>query len=196
MNAHSEDELDAIFAQFDSDRRSASPQPLADWISRYPELRDSLVMWATELPSIEMADGAPGVPWFEERSLEAGMAVLRRSGLAEEARISTLNDAARAQGARPRDVAEAVGVGMAVFAKLNRRLIRAASVPAGLIDRLAAALQLTSGEVRLYLQRPPSLAAGAAYRADQPPEVREVQDFQDAILTSQDMTDEQKQAWR
>jgi hypothetical protein len=189
--------LDNIFIQFNEDRRSADPRPLASWIAEHPELGHCFVEWAAEIPALATAEMAPAAPELEARSLAIGQAVLRRMGLAEQnaAGLESLNGAARNCGLSPRQLAQRLGIGMSVFAKLNRRIIRGASVPARLVERLAEEIQASVEEVRSYLLQKPVLAQGAAYKADQAPTVTEAQDFDEAVRTSPDMSPEEKQAW-
>ena len=84
---------------------------------------------------------------------------------------------------------------MSMFAKLNRRLIHAATIPERLVERLSAELNITLDEIRAYLAQPPSLAEGAAYRSESVPEALGAQDFGDAVRGSSDMSEEQKREW-
>jgi hypothetical protein len=197
MNVRTDDELDRIFASFNEDRKSPAPRPLAFWVLEHPDLRTCFVQWATELPSFEIAESRPAYPEFEARSLAIGRSILDRLGLGleETGYVSSLNDAARGRGLTPRKAAERLGVGMTLFAKLNRRLIRAASIPARLVERLAEELQVPADQIRAYLSHAPMLAAGAAYRSDQAPEVAEAEEFSEAVRNSADMNEEQKVEW-
>lgn len=197
MIVRTEDELDRIFILFSEDRSSANPRPLASWIAEHPELSPCFVEWAAEIPALAIAEMAPAAPELEVRSLAIGQAVLKRMGLGEQKAtgLESLNGAARNAGLSPRQLAQRLGIGMSVFAKLNRRIIRGASVPVRLVERLAEEIQASVDEVRYYLAQQPVLATGAAYKANQPPAVTEEQDFADAVLTSPDMSAEEKQAW-
>jgi hypothetical protein len=197
MNEHREDDMDQLFASFYADRHSEAPRPLVSWIDDRPDLSAQFIQWATEIPALATAELMPASPDFESRSLAIGQAILQRHGLAASvgAGLSSLNDAARRCGSTPREAARRIGVGMSIFAKLNRRLISAGTIPARLLDRTAETLRLSLEEVRDYLAQPPALAAGAAYRSDAPPSVSEPQDFAEAVRTSPDMTDAEKLEW-
>ena len=197
MHVHTEDDLDQIYASFYEDRRSVSPRPLTSWISEHPTLKSSLIQWATELPALEIAESRPAYPEFEARSVAIGQAVLRKIGLAyrDVGELTSLNEAARARGMSPRVIAQRLGIGITIFAKLNRRLIHAASVPARLIETLSGELQVSVEELRGYLRQQPTLAQGAAYRADSAPETSDPEEFADAVRRSPDMSEEQKREW-
>ena len=197
MNARTEDELDSIFISFHEDRMSASPKPLDAWVSEHPDLSKCFVQWATEIPSLALADLQPASEGFETRTLAIGQGILIRMGLGVHSGplMSSLNDTARNCGKKPRELAQALGIGMSVFAKLNRRLIHAASIPEKLMQQLSVELSVTVNEIRAYLSQPPTLALGADYKSEKAPETVAAQDFADAVRSSSDMSEEQKQTW-
>ena len=197
MDVRTEDELDTIIVSYSNDRLSGDRRPLQAWISDHPDLSNNLIQWATELPALASAEERPADSRVESSSLAIGQAILRRMGFVEQmaAPLTSLNDGARARGMKPRDLAAALGIGMSLFAKLNRRLIHARTLPTKLVERLAFQLKISTLEIGAYLAQPPVLAEGAAYRADQVPESGDAQDFLEAVRTSPDMTDEQKGEW-
>jgi hypothetical protein len=197
MNARTEDELDSIFISFHEDRMSASPKPLDAWVTEHPDLSKCFVQWATEIPSLALADLQPASEAFEAHSLAIGQNILARMGIGAESSpiLFSLNDTARNCGKKPRELAQALGIGMSVFAKLNRRLIHAASIPEKLMQQLSVELSVTVNEIRAYLSQSPTLALGADYRSEAAPEPVAPQNFVDAVRSSSDMSEEQKQAW-
>ena len=196
MKAPFEVDLDRIFASFYEDRQSPAPKPLASWIAEYPELKGSIVQWAAEIPAIDLAELRPAAPELEARSLAIGRSVLDRLGLGAPTDVLvSFNDAARRRGVSPRQLSERLGIGMTLFAKLNRRLVRASTVPARLIDRLAEELQVSIAHVESYLSQGPALAQGAAYRSEVVPSVTEAEDFAEAVRSCVDMSEEQKRQW-
>ena len=112
MIVRTEEELDQIFAAFQDDRVAEAPRPLAAWLSEHPDLSSQFVLWATELPALAAADLLPPSPQFEARGRAIGQKVLERIGLTVEAPalLSSLNDAARQAGKRPRELAQALGI--------------------------------------------------------------------------------------
>ena len=197
MNVRTEVELDRIFAEFHEDRLSTHPRPLTAWMMEHPELDSNFVKWAAEMPSLDAADLFPASPEFQSRSLAIGQGILQRMGItvSNESALASLNDAARACGKKPREVAQAVGIGMSLFAKLNRRLIQAITVPESLAQRLSAEMNVTLADLRAYFALPPSLAEGAAYRSESVPEAMAAQDFAEAVRNCTDMSEAQKQQW-
>jgi hypothetical protein len=192
-----DEEMDRIFTQFCEERSVPAPRPLTAWIAAHPELSAEFVKWAAEVPALQVAEARAVDPEFERKSLAIGRATMERVGLRAigDGVLTSLNDAARRQGVSPRDLAQALGIGMSLFAKLNRRLVRAATVPARLMDRLSQELLVSAEEVRAYLAQAPMLAPGAEYKAERPPESTDAQDFSEAVQASPDMSPEQKAEW-
>jgi hypothetical protein len=197
MNALNDEELDRIFAAFCEDRQSPAPRPLTAWIAERPDLSTIFTHWATEEASISVSSTHAPSAEFESRSVEIGRAVWARLRVTERRSpaFSSLNDAARNCGTRPREVAQQAGIGMTLFAKLNRRLIDAATIPDRLIERLAAALAVAGEDLKAYLGQAPTLAEAASYRAAEAPIAVGGQPFADALRDCSDMTDDHKREW-
>ena len=89
--------------------------------------------------------------------------------------IADLVQAAKAQGLTAKALAAQIGIGLPLVAKLNQRLIRLATLPDELINRMAEALQTSGEQVRAYLARPATLSAAAQYKSDGVPSVSPMQ---------------------
>jgi hypothetical protein len=189
--------MDRLFIEFAQDRQSNTPRPLVEWIASNPDMKQDFVAWAADIPAMDYAEGQPADAAAEAHTLHVGMGVLKKLGftLEESVPFSSLNEAARQQGVSPKQLAQKLGVGVTLFAKLNRRLLNAATIPVRLIERLAEELKISVEQTRAYLSQPPTLAAGAMYRSEQAPEVTEPQDFADAVRVSSDMSDTEKAVW-
>jgi hypothetical protein len=118
------------------------------------------------------------------------------AGSAAPTPVRSLLDEARAQGLRPRQFAAAVGMGESVLAKLDRGLIRFASIPREAMDNIAAALHRDLGSIQNYLEaRTPTVAPMAAFKAEQAPEVGQAEDFSSAVAADPTLSAEQRQRW-
>jgi hypothetical protein len=107
-----------------------------------------------------------------------------------------LLEEARGQGLRPRQFVVATGMGESLLAKLDRGLVRFASIPREAFESLAAALRRDVESIRDYLeQRSPSVAAAAAFKAEQAPQAGEPEDFFAAVAADTTMTAEQRARW-
>ena len=78
--------------------------------------------------------------------------------------------------------------------KLERRLLRFATLPEQLVEHVAKALRITAQQVQSYLALPPTLANGAFYRSESVPQASQ-QDFDQAVRSDYELTDDQKQFW-
>ena len=47
---------DALFGAWDSDRRSADPRPLSEWVSDNPDCAEDLMQWAADSPLRDQAE--------------------------------------------------------------------------------------------------------------------------------------------
>jgi transcriptional regulator with XRE-family HTH domain len=192
-------ERDALFAAWSADRQAEAPRPLADWITAYPDHAEALVLWSVEAPITDCALHAPEDPAADARVLALGRQVLAemraRQTAAAPARLESLLETAKKQGLTPKTLAERLGVGLSLVAKLQQRHLRFATIPAELIQRMADALQVSADQVRDYLRQSPTLAAGASYKSDGVPQTTGQEDFAQAIRNCRELTEEQKGFW-
>jgi hypothetical protein len=205
-------EKDALFAAWSDDRQAPSPQPLRAWLNRYPQYADALIGWAADIPVLECGlENARPDPVGEAQTLTIGRQVLAEmrakyfasAEMTQTAAtpqhttvpIADLVQAAKVRGLTAKTLAGQIGIGLPLVAKLNQRLIRLATLPDELINRLAEALQTSGEQVRAYLTRPATLSGAAQYKSDSIPSVSEPQDFAEAVRTCVDMTEDQKQFW-
>jgi hypothetical protein len=174
---------------------------LTEWMNRYPAQARELARFAAERWSGE--EKTPAKPEAVARIREIGLASLqaRRNAAAEVVTFSAggaltnLVAAATAKGLDAEAVAAKLQVPYALFFKLHRRLIAAESVPASFVRSLADAIGRTADEVSAYLRQPPTLAAGASYRADDTPTVGAQEDFAAALRSDPEATDAQISRW-
>ena len=189
------EDRDYLYAAWSDDRKTAHPHPLKDWISRHPEYRADLVQWAADDPVMERAEMLPSDPEGEARTLAIGLQVVAEMRARYETALPGLLTTARKRGLSTADLADRLALSEPLVLKLERRLIRAASLPGALIERLAEALQVGAHQVRNYLSQPPTLAASASYKADRAPQATRQQEFAQAVRNCSEMTAEQKDFW-
>lgn len=79
VEGFSEDALDALFAAWDEDRRSASPSPLEEWIRHYPAYRDYLQEWAECAAILDEAERTPEDPGEARRIAAIGDRVIAKA---------------------------------------------------------------------------------------------------------------------
>lgn len=194
-----ESQRDALYIAWSEDRQTAAPTPLRDWIARHPAHAEELARWAVDTPLLDCAAQRPADLAAEAHTLAIGRQVVAemraRYLTVQPAPLKGLLETAKACGLTPKALAERLGVGLSTVAKLQQRHFRFASLPAEIIARAADALQVSVGQVRAYLQQPPTLAAGASYKSDSVPRAAAQEEFAQAIRSSRDMTEEQKAYW-
>lgn len=196
---------DALFAAWSEDRQTPAPQPLREWVARYPQYAPTLIAWAADMPLLECAlESAAPDPAGEARTLIVGrqaLAEMRAQYFAAEANaaparpLDDLLQAARARGLTAKTLAARLDVGLPLVAKLNQRLVRLATIPDILVQRLANELETGVEQVRAYLARPATLAMSAQYKSDSVPQAAPPEDFTDCVRACSDMTNDQKQFW-
>src|SRR5205085_9473970 len=110
--------------------------------------------------------------------------------------LTGLRKEAEARGLTIQALASATRLTVPLLVKLDRRLIRFASIPRRAVERIAAELGRGSEAVADYLQGPPQFASQASFRADAAPEMPEQQDFFYAVESDLTMSEIQKDEWR
>jgi hypothetical protein len=193
--------LDRLYAAWKDDRTSVAPTALREWTAQYPAQADEVMHWTTVAPVLDCAAelSGPEIDRIEERVSEIGRNLIAarraRYSVAATPAFSDIYSAAKARGLNPRTLAARLGVGLAIVAKLQQRLIRYGTLPAALVDRLALELQVSAQQVSDYLRQPASLATGASYKSSGVPQAAAQVDFAEAIRACAEMSEKQKAIW-
>ncbi len=164
---------------------------------------DRIDRFLSELADAESASAGAADRALQARGLDPD--ALHETGLrrldelmaahAEPAPLTDLVEAARAAGLDLRALARQLDLSLALVAQLNRRLLRAATVPRSLIERLAAAIGRETSAVAAFLAGTPTLVAGTQYRSDAAPKLSEPVAFADAVKSDLSLTPQQRTAW-
>lgn len=194
------DELDALYARWQDDRRSAQPTALREWLAGYSTCREELIRWTADAPLYEPADETAVSTEEEAQVLKIGRDILARKLAAYNASpdrptVRDLYALAKERGLKTRDLAVALGIAPEIVAKLQSRLIRCATIPASFLELLASTLSAPVEQIRAYLEQPPALAQGALYKSDAAPQAGDAEEFTAAIRSCRAMTEPQKQRW-
>jgi hypothetical protein len=187
----------------------AARSVLTEFMRRYPHAADALADFAATASIIENLPDTESQTESERRAEEetivrrgmetaAGLLGMRRTSLTPEGTgsLAGLRKEAEAQGLTIQTLAAATRLTVPLLVKLDRRLIRFASIPRQAIERIGAALGRSFDEVAAYLQGDPQFASQASFRADVAPQMPDQQDFFDAVETDLMMSEEQKDEWR
>ena len=203
--AELEDVLDALVAA----DKAPGPVVLDRWLQEYPqferELVDFMASWALMNSAASMTadreEQTDEEVKADERLMLRGLSIVQnllheksqRAGT--EPRLDSLIGAAKAAGLSLQDLAREAHLGEAVVRKLDRRLIRFASIPRQAIGAVADAVRCHAQTVAQYLQQPATFAAVAHYRADRAPQLAEPEDFNIAIEKDPTITPEDRRRW-
>lgn len=182
---------------------------LTEFMRRYPHAADALADSAAVGSIIEnspdLQDQSEGERLAaEENIVRRGMETAARllaarrmsAAPAEVAPLSGLRKQAEARGLKLQALASATRLSVPLLVKLDRRLIRFASIPRQAIERLGAELGHSFEAVAAYLQGDPQFASQASFRADAAPQMPSQQDFFEAVETDLTMDETQKAEWR
>jgi hypothetical protein len=191
---------------------------LSDFMRRYPHASRALEDFAAVESLIESAPDAESETADERRDAEeafvqrgiemvarliAGHRAARVTGeMAAQVAGETapplvgLKKEAEARGLTIQGLAAATRMTVSLLVKLDRRLIRFASIPRQAIERIAAELGRSVETVTAYLQGDPQFASQASFRADTAPQLTNQQDFFEAVETDLQISEDQKDEWR
>lgn len=193
---------DVLNAYVDSATES-SYTALTEWIQRYPEyekeLTDFTVSWSLRETLPRSAD-AKEVD--EETLVLRGMSVVQsilnkeeQEGIGKRRSFSGILGEGKACGMSIQKLADATELSVVLVRKLDRRLIRFASIPAEAINNLAWAVARSFDEVADYLRGQPTLSASTQYKADKTPELSEPEDFFEAVRNDETLPEEWRERW-
>ena len=194
-----EDVLDAYVAS-----GSDPNDPLDEWIRLYPEYEEALIEFAVSWSLMKSLPPAPDVEEVDEDTLVLrGMSVVQNLLHAESLEsvskpvvpFASLVEEGRTRGLKPRQLAQEVELGDSVLRKLDRRLIRYASIPIKLIESLATVIQRETTHVAAYLQQSPTFATTTEHRSEQAPALTEQEDFFDAVRADPTIKPENAAHW-
>jgi hypothetical protein len=182
-----------------TEEASSVTQPyklLKAWTERYPEYAADLTSLAYARAAEPASDNAVVLDIDEAAVISSARVVLERLNGAP-APLNTLSGPAKAIGISTKALAELLRLDLPMFAKLEQRLFELNSIPAALIENVAAAINRSTADVIAYLASPPKLAAGASYKSQQAPSVMGAaqQDFAEALKSSKSISEDNREYW-
>jgi hypothetical protein len=182
---------------------------LTEFMRRYPHAADALADFAATASIIENSPNTESQTESESLAQEesivrrgmetaARLLVARRTSIISEetAPLTGLRKEGEARGLTIQALASATHLTVPLLVKLDRRLIRFASIPRQAIERIGVELGRSFEAIVAYLQGDSQFASQASFRADAAPQMPDQQDFFDAIETDLTMSDKQKDEWR
>ena len=163
-------------------------ETLERYIKEYPQHATALIDFSIDLlheptagdvPATEVPDSAVDKAWQRfERALQ-------------QPDTEVVNPFAKLSTSSFKSLARSLDVSNLFLMRVRDRAIRAATIPARFVEKLASELGATVQALDAYLQGPPGLASGQAFRSSLKPSVGEQITFDQAVATSQ-LTPEQQ----
>lgn len=192
-------EIDEMYAAWSEDRESATPRPLKEWTTQYPQYAQNLAQWSVTESLLELTPEPVITSEMTAQSREIGRNVLAEARGRYEASLpalSSINATAKAKGSTLNALAQSLGISSRALQTLDMRQARFETIPARLFAQIAEKLEVSAAQVRNYLQfNSATLAQGVAYKSNGVPQVGEQKDFADIIQSDLNMTEEQKALW-
>jgi hypothetical protein len=167
---------------------------LKRWMVKHPEFADELIEFAADRAEMEFLPDPEITPEESARFREHGLKLfndLRPASKKKSVSIHSLTELASQHGLNKQAFAKAVGMSLSLIMYMEKRRLKAASIPDKIIRKTADVLKATKESVEEYLHRAP--AAGAlSYKAESRPEDVPQKDFAEAVAEDQELTEEQK----
>ena len=163
-------------------------ETLERYIREYPQHATALIDCSIDVlheppvgdvPATELPDSAVHEAWQRfERAVQ-------------QPHAEVANPFAKLNTSNFKSLARSLDVSNLFLMRVRDRAIRAATIPARFVERLASELGATVQAVGAYLQGPPGMVSGQAFRSSVKPSVGEQITFDQAVTTSQ-LTPEQQ----
>ena len=142
--------LEQVLDEYVMAVREPNHTALVEWVARYPQYEQELTRFTVEWGRVEYApEMVAESPAELEAAAQRHIALLRERGLlySVESALAGLVEEAGARGLSKKQLAERSGLTVPLLTKLDRRLIRYASIPGEVVSRVAAALGSQAGAV-------------------------------------------------
>jgi len=203
MTENNRTTLDDVLNEFMALDKLPDAATLEKWVARFPQFRRDLIDFAATWTDQEFLPEAPELgAEAEKRLIDRAMSHVQNVSFSrdsntqpDEKPIESLTAEAKALGRSALELAKACGLDLALIAKLNKRLIRASSIPASLVRHLAREIRRPVVAVQAYLERSPSPATGQSFLAQSKPDSeRRQESFAEAVRTSS-LSDAAKARW-
>lgn len=169
---------------------------LAGFMRRYPQHAGELMNYAATASIVEHAPATEDDAAQEALIVKRGMEIFSDLLATQNIKpLTSLRAAAEAQGLTMQTFAANTNLSIPILIKLERRLIRFASIPHAAIEDIARAINQPNEGIAAYLQGESQFAPAANFLAKEAPQMPDRQDFYEAIDKDLTMDDSQKQAW-
>lgn len=162
-------------------------ETLERYIREYPQHTTALIDCSIDLlhesPTGDLAQEVP------DSAVDKAWQRFERAVQQPDAEVS--NPFAKLNTSSFKALARSLDVSNLFLMRVRDRAIRAATIPARFVEKLASELGATVQAVGAYLQGPPGMVSGQAFRSSVKPSVSEQITFDQAVASSQ-LTPEQQ----
>lgn len=197
--------LNEILDAYVAAAQTPDREVLREWIRKYPqyerELTDFTVSWIQmeEFPPIERDEPDDDTLLLRAMSILQNLYHNNENGSMfsdkAQSHIQKLVAEGESQGFSQEQFAAKLRLSAGLLWKLDRHLIEYSSIPIELIENVASVLRRGMQIVAEYIQRRPTLAANARYKAKQQPQVSQPTNFFDEVRNDQELSNEDRTYW-
>ncbi len=163
-------------------------ETLERYIREYPQHATALIDCSIDLLHEPPADDAPATV-VSDSAVDKAWKRFERAVQQPDAEVA--NPFAKLNTSSFKSLARSLDVSNLFLMRVRDRAIRAATIPARFVEKLASELGATVQALGAYLQGPPGMVSGHAFRSSVKPSVGEQITFDQAVETSQ-LTPEQQ----
>jgi len=167
---------------------SHGQETLERYITEYPQHATALIDCSIDLKHEPPADDVPATQ-VPDSAVDKAWRRFERAVQQPDAEVA--NPFAKLNTSSFKSLARSLDVSNLFLMRVRDRAIRAATIPARFVEKLASELGATVQAVGAYLQGPPGMVSGQAFRSSVKPSVGEQITFDQAVATSQ-LTPEQQ----
>lgn len=163
-------------------------ETLERYIREYPQHATALIDCSIDLLQEPPADDAPATV-VSDSAVDKAWQRFERAVQQPDAEVA--NPFAKLNTSSFKSLARSLDVSNLFLMRVRDRAISATTIPARFVEKLASELGSTAQAVGAYLQGPPGMVSGHAFRSSMKPSVGEQITFDQAVATSQ-LTPEQQ----
>lgn len=170
-------------------------QILQRWIKMYPQFAAELTDFAAARAIVKYAPEEEFSAEEESRYSRIGLSNLRsflNKKKAAQTALASLTDAAKEKGLNKQKFAAAAGISLSLLMYLEKKRLEFASIPKGLMNKLANVLETGEERIAAYLNQPPDLQTQASFKAALRPEEIKLKSFAEAVREDQTLSPEEK----
>lgn len=201
MTQVSQGRLDDILDQLVIEHSGPSPQALAGFLARYPEYREAIITFAAAWSEQQLLQAtAACADQVEEATIRNACARFEAAVIARDTARKAASDAVAKGNPSPApqtlsQLAQGVGIALmdlvaplkldvGVVAKLDKRLIRAETLPRKLVEELARLVGSSADAIMSILSAPPAASPGPAFMIIRSVATPTQESFSDALKAS------------